>query len=188
MAMRELVKAFKSIGDGLLTIGRIIGARRFLFVWSAFCVATALFFGISESINLYNSNFVTNMNIFVFTRFLEIVFLFIRLFVPMFILIIAIKYIFDKTDGHASETFKLSSIISLVIGLAIAALYYFDMTHVIGSNNNTFCAVGEACKFNWSIVWVAAKAFLGYSVASLVTLLGLRGVYNELTFMLSKKK
>jgi hypothetical protein len=188
MAMRELVKAFKSIGDGLLTIGRIIGARRFLFVWSAFCVATALFFGISESINLYNSNFVTNMNVFVFTRFLEIIFLFVRLFVPMFIFIIAIKYIFDKTDGHSSETFKVSGVISLVIGLLIGSLYYLDMTHVIGSNNNVFCAVGEVCKFNWNILWVAAKAFIGYSVVSLVTLLGLRGIYTEMTFMLSKKK
>ena len=182
---KNIINAIRKVFNGILTIGREIKARRFLFIWSAICVGISIFFGISHSMVLYSNNYVTNMNIFVFTRLLEAIFLFIKLFVPMFMLTMAMKYIFDGNNEKSSETFKIAFFASIVFGLLLGTIYYLDAVHIIGNNSNALCAA-DVCGFSWSILWYATKAFIAVTIASLSMILGLRGIYKELSFMFSK--
>jgi hypothetical protein len=190
MAKQKITTTVEKVCDGIAAIGRWIGARRVLFVWSAFSVAVALFFGITKGIRLYGSN--ADINVIVLAQFLDTVFMFLKLFVPMFMLVVATKYIFDsmnRTDKGASETLRLSFAAAVLAGLAIAALYYLDAGHIIGEGANCkYCDAGKACYFSWDMVGLAGKAFLASSAGVLLTILGLRGIYTELSFMLSGKK
>jgi hypothetical protein len=191
MARSKIVKFVEKACSWITGFGRWIGARRLLFVWSAISVAVALFFGISSAIQFYNSNIVGDMGVFVLTYIFETTFVFLKLFVPMMILVIATKYIFDsngKRGGRASETFRLSLAAALFIGLVIGALYYANAGHIIGNNPGEYCDAGAICLFNWQIARLAATAFLSYSAVLFIAFLALRGVYDELSFMLSKNK
>lgn len=187
-------KFLKSVGHacGIITgIGRRIGARRLLFVWSAFSAGIAAYLGVSETIGLYSSYPVSGMNLFVLTRFITIIFAFLKIFVPMFVLVVAMKYIFDadgKRDGRASKTFYSAMIASIVIGLAVGALYYMDAGHIIGNNSSIYCMDGMTCMFSWNMLLLAAEAFAAAAIGSFIMILGMRGVYTELSFMLARKK
>jgi hypothetical protein len=109
----------------------------------------------------------------------------------MFLLIVAMKYIFDctsRTDSGASETLRLSFVAAIIAGLVIGAFYYLNAGHIIGENASPYCATGTVCPFNWQILGLAAKAFLISGTGTLLTIIGFRSIYNELSFMLSKKK
>jgi hypothetical protein len=190
MAKQKIITTVEKVCDGIAAIGRWIGARRVLFVWSAFSVATALFFGITEGIMLYKSN--ADISVIVIAQFLSIVFVFLKLFVPMFMMIIATKYIFDsmnRTDKGASETLRLSFAAAALAGLTVAALYYLDAGNIIGEGaGGKYCDAGKTCYFSWGMAGLAGKAFLASGIGVLLTILGLRGIYTELSFMLSGKK
>ncbi|MDR1826474.1 MAG: hypothetical protein LBQ49_02155 [Rickettsiales bacterium] len=191
MAKIKIVGVIKAVCDRVLGIGRRIGARRFLFVWSAVSFGIALYAGLGDTIRLYSTNVILEPDMFVLTRTLDVVFGFLRLFVPMFILVVAAKYIFDfdgKHTGRASATFKTAVFASVAAGLAIAVFYYLDAGHIIGGNNpGRLCADGAVCRFGWDMLSLAGQAFLASALGILLTLLGLRGVYDELSFMLTKK-
>ena len=188
--VKKLAKAATSACNWVMRVGRWVGARRFLFVWSAMSVAVALFMGGVESLYLYKTNYILDMDIFVLTRVMDITFMFLKLFVPMFMLVLAVKYIFDcdgRHSGRASETFRLSLIAAVFIGLLVAAFYYVNAGHIIGVNPSRYCQAGAVCWFNWGMLGLAGKAFLASSVGLLLMFLGLRGIYAELSYVLSKK-
>lgn len=190
MAKPKLVKFVEKICDRVMGIGRWVGARRFLFVWSAMSFGVALYIGVNDAIGLYAANYILDINIFVLTRVLDIMFMFLKIFVPMFMLVVATKYIFDcngKNIGRSSDTFKLSIWASVMAGLLIAAFYYMDAGHIIGDNPGRICADGAVCWFSWKMLSLAGWAFLAGFICTMLTLLGLRGIYTELSFMLSKK-
>ncbi|MDR2268813.1 MAG: hypothetical protein LBD94_01355 [Rickettsiales bacterium] len=191
MAKSKFIKFVEKACNIILHIGRWIGARRVLFVWSAASFAIAMYLGVTESVRLYDSNFVMDTNMFVLTRFLAMGFAFLKLFAPIFILVVAVKYIFDyhgKADGRASETFRASLIASVIAGLAIGAFYYMDAGHIIGNNPSDYCGADTVCTFNWKMLVLAIEAAAAWGAVLFVTILGLRGIYTELSFMLTKRK
>jgi hypothetical protein len=124
-------------------------------------------------------------------QFLGMLFLFLKLFSPMFLLIVAVKYIFDCTnrnDNGASETLRLSFAASAFAGLAVGAFYYLDAGHIIGANASQYCADGAVCLFNWGMAGLAGRMFLISGAWMMAALLSLRGIYSELSFMLKRKK
>ena len=190
MAKIKIVKTVRAVCDRVLNVGRWIGARRFLFVWSAVSFGLALYIGIAEGVGVYTSGIVLDMDIFMLTRALDVVVMFLKLFVPMLMLVVAAKYIFDcdgRHMGRASRTFRLSLWASVFIGLAVASLYYANAGNIIGNNPGNFCVSGLVCWFNWPMVGLAARAFAASAICALLTILGMRGIYTELSFMLSKK-
>jgi len=187
---QKFIKKAESACNAVMRIGRWVGARRFLFVWSAISVAVALFVGAVESVYLYKTNYILNTDIFVLTRLMDAIFLFLKLFTPMFVLVLAVKYIFDcngKHSGRASETFRLSFIAAMSIGLLIAVFYYLNAGLIIGSNPSRYCTAGTVCWFSWGMLGLAGRAFLTSGLGLLLTFLGLRGIYTELSYILSKK-
>ena len=188
MAKYTFTQSLAAIRDGFYGLGHAIGARRFLFVWSAICVAVSLYFGITGAISLYSTNFVTNMGTFLLSQILGTALLFAKIFSPMFILVVAIKYIFDGNDGHPSETLKVSLFVSILFGLFIGMFAYLDAGHIVGNNIGMYCEHGARCWFSWPMLWMACKMFLGSMVGMLALIIGFRGIYNELSFMLSKNK
>ena len=186
----RIAGAVKAVCARITAVGRWIGARRFLFVWSAVSFGIAAHIGLREAIGLYSGNFVMDVDMFVLTRALDILFTFLKLFVPMFMLVVAAKYIFDcdhRSMGSASRTFRLSMIAAVAAGIAVAAFYYMNAGHIIGNNPGRYCADGLVCIFNWDMAALAGRVFLATAVGMLMTLLGLRGVYAETSFMLTKK-
>jgi hypothetical protein len=191
MAKLKIVRILRAVCDRVLDIGRRVGARRFLFVWSAVAFGIALYAGLGDAIALYSANVVIDLDMFVLTRVLDVVFTFLRLFVPMFMLVIAAKYIFDydgRHTGGAGRTFRLSLIGAIVAGLCIAVVYYLDAGHMLGSNPGRICPDGTVCRFGWKMLSLAGERFLASSIGILLTILGLRGIYTELSFMLTKKQ
>ncbi|MDR1071445.1 MAG: hypothetical protein LBL21_02280 [Rickettsiales bacterium] len=189
--MKKITKFVKKACDAVMRIGRWIGARRVLFVWSAASFAIAAFFGINSTIESFGADYIADMNVLALTLFLNVFLLFVKLFVPMLVLVIAAKMIFDysgRQTGKPSETFRLSFLASAITGLAIGALYYLNAGHIIGSNASLYCDAGARCLFNWGMLALAAKAFLISGIGVMLTILGMRGIYTELTFMLSKRK
>jgi len=189
MAKIKIVPTLRAICARVLNAGRRVGARRFLFVWSAVAFGVALYAGLGESVRLYSANVVLEMDIFVLTRVLDVMFTFLRLFVPMLMLVIAAKYIFDYDGRHiggAGRTLRLSIIAAVSAGLVIAVVYYLDAGHIIGNNPGRICADGAVCRFGWKMLAFAGERFLATSIGILLTLLGLRGMYDELSFMLTK--
>jgi hypothetical protein len=174
-----------------MRIGRWIGARRVLFVWSAASFAIAAFLGIASVVESFGADHIADMNVFALTLFLNVFLLFVKLFVPMLVLVIAAKMIFDysgRQTGKSSETFRLSLLASAITGLATGALYYLNAGHIIGSNASLYCEAGTKCLFDWGMLALAGKAFLISGLVSFLALLGMRGIYTELTFMLARKK
>jgi hypothetical protein len=189
--MKKIARFIKNACGTVMRIGRWLGARRVLFAWSAASFAIAAFFGIYAAAESYAASRALDINVLVMTMFLNIFILFMKLFVPILMLVVATKLIFDyngRQSGKASETFRLSFLAALVTGLAVGAFYYMDAGHIIGANAGQYCEAGARCLFNWKMLGLAAKAFLVSGIGTLLTILGLRGIYAELTYMLSKKK
>jgi len=193
MAKITKTAAMAAIGSCnlIMRIGRWIGARRTLFVWSAASVAITAFVRVPDAISIYMSGHVTNMTWFLIGQLIMTIDIFLKIFAPIFIMVIAAKYIFDcrsQDMGRASFTFKLSFWTSIVIGLLIAVLFYFDSGNVIGAKlGGSLCASGQICWFNWSMLYAAGRVFLATGITTFILMLGLRGVYNELSFMLEKR-
>ena len=188
---KTATKAVTQSCNLIMRIGRWIGARRALFVWSAASVAIMAFVRVPEAVSIYMSGQVNNLTLFLVGQFMIAIVLFLKIFAPIFIMIIASKYIFDcriNNMGRASFTFKLSFWISAIIGLAIAALYYFDSGNIIGGQfGSQFCTAGQVCWFSWPMLWMAGRVFLGTGITMFMLIVGLRGIYNESSFMLEKK-
>jgi hypothetical protein len=188
MAKKKITGIVAKIAGWLGKVGRGIGGRRVLFAWSAACVAISAFSGVFESIQIYNNHIVDDLGAFTLVQFLEALFMFVKLFTPMFLIVIATKYIFDSSDKHkATATLKLSFAASLAVGLAAGAFFYLDAGHIIGSGAaSKYCAGGSTCLFSWDIAKYVGLATTVSTVIMLAIILGLRGIYNELSFMLHK--
>jgi len=183
-------KPEKKQGNAFLNLGRRIGARRFLFVCSAAAMAVALFLVVPSAVQSFNSNYITDMSGFIAMQFLYILFHFMKLFVPAFLFVVVAKFVFDnnhRDDSSASETLRLAFFASVILGLIVAALQYLNAGHIIGSNGGYYCQPGIRCLFNWGMVMLAGRAFLASAFIFLMGILGLRGIYSELSFMLAKK-
>jgi hypothetical protein len=173
-----------------MNIGRAVGARRVLFVWSAMCVAVSLYIAVANGLAQYQGNFIVDMNTFVLTGILGALMMFLKLFSPMLIIVIATKLIFDcggKHLGRASETFRLSFFSSATIGVIIAALYYLNAGHIIGSNPSLYCGAGDICLFSWNMLEMAGKVFLIYFAGFFALFLALRGIYEHISYPLEKR-
>ena len=182
MAKNKIVRFFSAAGSLVVAVGRWIGARRALFVWSAVSAAIALYFGLTTGIGAYVPGAMPDLNMFVFALFVEILKAFVKVFVPILILVIAMKYVFDFDSGaKSSETFRLSAAASVLIGLFVGAFYYYD------ASQTAYCVVGN-CIFKWAVLEPVLLSFLVSSVVLFTTFLGLRGIYTELTFMFGRKK
>ena len=188
---KKAITAAKSSCNLVMRIGRAIGARRTLFVWSATSFAIAAFIVVPNAIAIYKSGLIVNLTFFMTGQIAAMVSLFLRFFAPMFLLVVAAKYIFDCPDRRApkpSFTFKLSAYLSILIGLLVAVLYYLDGGNMIGAQTGSaVCAAGEVCRFSWALLYMAGRAFLATSVIMFLLFLGLRGIYDQLSFMLEKK-
>jgi hypothetical protein len=58
---------------------------------------------------------------------------------------------------------------------------------MIGSGaGSPYCAAGEICRFGWRLLGYAGQAAAVSALVALVVILGLRGIYTELSFMLDK--
>jgi len=188
---KTAAKAVTSSCNLFMRVGRWIGARRVLFVWSAMSLAITAFVRVPDAASIYMSGQVNNLTLFLVGQLMIAIVLFLKLFSPIFIMIIAAKYIFDcrgNNMGRASFTFKLSFWISIIIGFAIAMLYYLDAGNIIGGKfGSSFCTAAQVCWFSWNMLYMAVRVFLGTGITIFMLVVGLRGIYNESSFMLEKK-
>jgi len=188
MAKSKAFSFIARIAEWFVNLGRKVGARRALFVWSAISFAMALMVVWTVAPDSYVVNGFWNINGFIISQIKTLLLIFLEVFTPMFMLIVAAKYIFDRVNIKAngmSRTLKISFAAAAFVGIAAATLNYLDAGNFIGAGTGSYCAAAR-CFFNLKMLLLAGEVFMLYGVGTLLLLLALRGIYTELSYMLAK--